>query len=103
MTNIKILIDTFHMNIEETNLEKSISMCGNKLGHVHLADSNRRHPGAGHLNFKSIINKLHQVRYGEFAAFECLPYPDAITAATRGLEYIKMINEKICQNRGKVE
>jgi sugar phosphate isomerase/epimerase len=101
MKNIKLLIDTFHMNIEETSLEQSINLCECMLGHVHLADSNRRYPGAGHLNFKSIIKKLRQIEYDDYAAFECLPFPDAITAAARGLENIKTINEKLASERLK--
>ena len=47
-TNIKLLADLFHMNIEEDNLAESIRKYGNHIGHVHFADSNRKPMGFGH-------------------------------------------------------
>ncbi|MEW5785759.1 MAG: sugar phosphate isomerase/epimerase family protein [Bacillota bacterium] len=88
---VRILIDTFHMNIEEANLEESIARCGGKLGHVHLADSNRRYPGAGHLDFKKIINSLRRIHYDGYGALECLNYPNPRIAAKRGLELLETI------------
>ena len=56
--NFGLLLDTFHMNIEEANIEASIRACGEHIFHFHVADSNRWYPGAGHLDFKSILNTL---------------------------------------------
>ena len=41
----KILLDSFHMNIEEASMEDSIRKAGARTAHVHVADSNRWHPG----------------------------------------------------------
>ncbi|MEW6201976.1 MAG: sugar phosphate isomerase/epimerase family protein, partial [bacterium] len=41
----RILVDTFHMNIEEPSIYKSIKKAESLIGHVHIADSNRWHPG----------------------------------------------------------
>jgi sugar phosphate isomerase/epimerase len=49
--NMGLLLDTFHMNIEEPSIEESIRACGDRIFHFHVADSNRWHPGAGHLDF----------------------------------------------------
>jgi sugar phosphate isomerase/epimerase len=46
--NLKAHLDTFHMNIEEESIENTIVRCKDYIGHVHLADSNRWHPGCGH-------------------------------------------------------
>jgi len=45
--NLKLLADTFHMNIEEVDLAASLKAAGPILGHVHLADTNRQAPGHG--------------------------------------------------------
>jgi sugar phosphate isomerase/epimerase len=53
--NFGLLLDTFHMNIEEPVIEDSIRACGNRIFHFHVADSNRWYPGAGHLDFGTIL------------------------------------------------
>lgn len=89
--NLKLHIDTFHMNIEERDLEESIKMAKTALGHVHFADSNRCHPGAGHLDFESIIRALKDIKYEGYIAFECLPFPTQMEAAEKSLETIKAL------------
>ena len=49
--NFGLLLDTFHMNIEEPSIEDSIRQTGDRIFHFHVADSNRWYPGAGHLDF----------------------------------------------------
>ncbi|NSW91109.1 MAG: sugar phosphate isomerase/epimerase [Firmicutes bacterium] len=94
-SKLKILIDTFHMNIEEADIEESIKKYGNYVGHVHFADSNRRYPGTGHINFRGIINALKEMGYKGYIAFEYLPYPDPDTAAKGGLGYLLTLEKNI--------
>ena len=54
--NFGLLLDTYHMNIEETDILKSIQSCGSHIFHFHVADSNRMHPGGGELEFKAILS-----------------------------------------------
>lgn len=89
--NLGLLLDTFHMNIEEAVIEDSIRVCGDRIFHFHVADSNRRHPGAGHLNFRSIIEALLSTGYSGFISGEFMPLPDADTAAERGIGYLRKI------------
>jgi len=56
--NFGLLLDTFHMNIEEPDIYKSMQICGKRIFHFHVADSNRWYPGAGHLDFKRVSEKL---------------------------------------------
>jgi sugar phosphate isomerase/epimerase len=88
---IGILADTFHMNIEEPVIEKSISDYAGFISHVHLADSNRLAPGFGHLDFVKVLEALKNSGYKGFLSFEILPYPDSDTAAKKALEFIKNI------------
>jgi sugar phosphate isomerase/epimerase len=54
-----------------------------------VADSNRRHPGAGHLDFRAILDVLFAIGYDGFVSGEFLPFPDAETAAQRGIAHLR--------------
>jgi sugar phosphate isomerase/epimerase len=84
-TNVKILADLFHMSIEEANIAQAIRQAGEHLGHVHLADSNRRPAGFGHTDFRPIFTALKDVGYDGFISAEALPYPDSERAAEQTL------------------
>lgn len=77
--NLKVLWDSFHANIEEASLEKSIDSLGSSLGHVHLADSNRLRPGLGRIDFSAVKGSLERISYGGYVSFECLNGPDEKT------------------------
>ncbi|MEW5959552.1 MAG: 5-keto-L-gluconate epimerase [Chloroflexota bacterium] len=89
--NFGLLLDTFHMNIEEPAIEASIRACGDRIFHFHVADSNRWHPGAGHLNFKSILEALFQTGYQGWVSGEFMPLPDADTGAQRAMAYLQAL------------
>lgn len=78
-----VLADSFHMNIEEPNLIQALLGAGDRLGHVHLADSNRFYPGRGHLDFPAMLKALDAMSYNGFLSGEMIPDPDAATAITR--------------------
>jgi sugar phosphate isomerase/epimerase len=90
--NFGLLLDTFHMNIEESNIEASIRSCGARTFHFHVADSNRWYPGAGHLDFKSILASLESTGYRGWVSGEFLPKPDAETAARKSISYLRQIS-----------
>jgi len=89
--NFGLLLDTFHMNIEEPVIEESISTCGERIFHFHVADSNRWYPGAGHLDFKSIISALFDTGYQGYISGEFMPKPASDTAAAMSIEYLRQI------------
>jgi sugar phosphate isomerase/epimerase len=89
--NFGLLLDTFHMNIEEPVIEDSIRACGDRIFHFHVADSNRWYPGAGHLDFKSILDTLFATGYQGYVSGEFMPLPDADTSAQRGLSYLRQL------------
>ena len=69
--SIKVMGDLFHMNIEEDDPGKAIRRADGYLAHVHLADSNRAHPGAGHTDFAPIFGALGDVGFDGYLAMEC--------------------------------
>lgn len=89
--NIGILFDTFHANIEETSMERSIGKARGRLFHVHVADSNRWVPGYGHLNFKQISRALSRISYQGFCSLESLPEPDREHCLREAAEYIRKL------------
>jgi 5-keto-L-gluconate epimerase len=87
--NFGLLLDTFHMNIEEPILEESIRRCGKNIFHFHVADSNRWHPGAGHLDFRSTLKELFSSGYQGWVSGEFIPIPDAQTAAKQSIRFLR--------------
>lgn len=83
MSNVGLLLDTFHMNIEEPDMLKSIENAGARLFHFHIADSNRWYPGAGHIDFSAVVDHLERIGYDGFLSAEIMPKPNADTAAER--------------------
>lgn len=90
--NMGLLLDTFHMNIEEPVIEESIRACGNRVFHFHVADSNRWYPGAGHLDFKSILKTLFDSGFQGYVSGEFMSVPDADTSARRSIAYLRGLN-----------
>ena len=79
--NVGLLPDTFHMNIEETDVPAALRRGGARVWHVHVADSNRRAPGWGHLDFGPIVRTLGEMDYGGFLSAEILQQPGVLDAA----------------------
>ena len=57
-TNVKLLADLFHLNIEEVDIAAAIKAAGAHVGHVHFVDSNRRAADEGHLDYAPIVAAL---------------------------------------------
>jgi sugar phosphate isomerase/epimerase len=89
--NFGLLLDTFHMNIEEPSIEDSIRRCGERIFHFHIADSNRWYPGAGHLDFKSILTALDSSAYQSWISGEFIPKPDAESAAYKSITFLRQV------------
>jgi sugar phosphate isomerase/epimerase len=87
--NFGLLLDTFHMNIEEPDIEAGIRACDDRIFHFHVADSNRWYPGAGHLDFHPILDALFATGYPGWVSGEFLPNPDAGTAAQRSIACLR--------------
>lgn len=86
--NLGLLLDTFHMNIEEARIEDAVCACSGHIFHFHVADSNRWYPGGGHLDFRSVLNALANTGYQGWLSGEFLPEPDALTAARNAIAHL---------------
>ena len=88
-SNLKLMPDLFHMNIEDQNIGDELVKYIDHIGYIHLADSNRHAPGQGHTDFNYIFNKLKSTNYDGWLAVEILPFPDPETAAKQAYDYIR--------------
>ena len=84
--NLALLADLFHMNIEEESISGAILEARGYIGHLHVADSNRRPLGMGHLHIEPIAQALRDIVYNGYASGEALPYPDPDRAAAQTLK-----------------
>jgi sugar phosphate isomerase/epimerase len=92
--NFGILLDTFHMNIEEDSLGDTITKSRKMLRHIHLADNNRKMPGYAHINFQSVMGSLSSIGYNGYASFEPnIGDKDYEDSTKRGLEFIKSLEK----------
>jgi len=66
-----IVADLFHMALEEDDIPEALLKNGRYLGHVHLADSNRRLPGQGVTDFRAALTALRKVGFEGWLSFEC--------------------------------
>jgi sugar phosphate isomerase/epimerase len=87
--NVGLMLDVFHMNIEEASIERSLEAAGERCWHVHIADSNRRYPGAGHLNFDGVFAALETMGYQGYVSAELFPLPDPDTAARETIAFVR--------------
>jgi D-psicose/D-tagatose/L-ribulose 3-epimerase len=68
--NIKIHLDTYHMNIEEKSFYEATKLAGNDLIHYHLCENDRGIPGTGLVDWDDIFKALSEINYTGYAALE---------------------------------
>jgi len=61
--NLKILLDTFHCNIEEKSIPNTIRKVGKDLCHLQGNESDRGTPGTGNLDWLGIKQALQDIEY----------------------------------------
>ena len=68
---LRVLADTYHMNVEEDDPCAALQAAADVLGAVHLSDSNRHQPGAGHVDFAAVLQTLAGVGFTGTLSVEC--------------------------------
>jgi len=69
--HVRILADVYHMNIEEANTQQAMRENRALIRHVHFADNHRYEPGSGQLDFRAVLETLHEIEYQGRICFEC--------------------------------
>lgn len=68
--NAFLHLDTYHMNIEEDGMQKSVLEAGDRLGYVHIGESHRGYLGSGNVDFDSFFSALKKINYQGPITFE---------------------------------
>lgn len=68
--SVKVMLDTFHMNIEEDSMTDAILTAGSLLGHFHVGENNRKVPGKGGFNWPEIGRTLKRIGYDKTVVME---------------------------------
>ena len=95
LSNVKMMIDTFHMNIEDADMWENMRKARDYIIHVHYSDSNRLAPGMGHFNFVKMTEVLKEINYSGYISAEILPVPDSYTAAKQTIDSMKFYFKSI--------
>ncbi len=77
----KLLLDTFHMNIEEDDLPAAFRKAGDLLGHVHVGEGNRKLPGMGHLPWAEMGKALRDIGFDGCVVMEPFMKPGGAVAS----------------------
>lgn len=81
--NLKLHLDTFHMNIEEPDPAAAVRRAGDLLVNMHVSDSNRQAPGRGHTDFPGLLGALREINYQGALVLEPVPWGSDPILATR--------------------
>lgn len=68
--NIKIHLDTYHMNIEEKSWRDPVALAGERLCHFHLCENDRGIPGSGLVDWEELFGALGKLHYEGYAGLE---------------------------------
>ena len=87
--NVRLMPDTFHMNIEDVSIVASLEAAHDAIGYIQVADSNRWAPGQGHLDFAAVFAALDRIGYRGDVGVEILPMPTPDIAARQAIEHLR--------------
>jgi len=72
--NVGLMVDTFHMNIEEKNLGDAVRLAGDRVFHVQVSENDRGAPGSGHVPWAEFFSALDDIGYaGQIVVESFLP------------------------------
>ncbi len=94
--NIGILLDTFHLNIEEKSFKDAISTAGEKLIHFHACENDRGTPGTGHINWNEVSDTLRLTGYDGWISIESFtPFDPNFSSAMRVWRKLESTQDEI--------
>lgn len=88
---IKILPDTYHMNIEEADMFGALKKYSKYYSSIHLSDNNRFFPGFGAIKFKEVIEFLKSINFNGYVALEGNIKNSIIEDITTSMKYLSPI------------
>ncbi len=92
--NFRMMMDIFHMNIEEKSICDCIAKYRPYNIHVHLADNNRKYPGNCGLDIESVIKAFRESGYDGTFCTEIMQMPDQTVSAQKSIEFLAPLFHK---------
>jgi sugar phosphate isomerase/epimerase len=89
LPNLRLMLDVFHMDFEGENVAAALGAARDVLWHVHFADTGRRVPGKGTIDFRAAVEMLRTLGYERFVTVEIKQEPDCATAARRAAAFLE--------------
>jgi sugar phosphate isomerase/epimerase len=91
--NLQLLIDTFHIHLEEDPvlIWDYLPQIASFVAHIHLADCTRRAPGTGHFDFRAFLNIFKDAGYNEYVSVETIMKPSFEEVAKETAHYLSVI------------
>ncbi len=89
--NLFLLLDLFHMNIEERSMSGALLASIGRIGHVHFVENTRSMPGLGCQNFGEILGFLHNAGYDGFLGFEAISRGNPEREAKNAVSYVRAL------------
>ena len=87
--NAGLLLDVFHMSIEESNIPEAIVAAGGLARHVHLADNNRLLPGLGDIAWPTVFAALREIAFDGVLNLECSTSGDPEQTLPRAAHFLR--------------
>ncbi len=92
---MRILPDTFHMNIEEQDLAASLRECADRFSLIHFSENNRFLPGYGGFAFAPVLRVLREMRYHGRVGIEGNTRHDLVTDTRDAVAYLKEVHREV--------
>jgi sugar phosphate isomerase/epimerase len=89
ISNVGLLLDVFHMNIEDNGIIPTILKCKGYIGHVHLPDNQRYACGSGCFDFQAILEALKETGFDGYVSVEAFPVFGEYESARMSIETLK--------------
>jgi sugar phosphate isomerase/epimerase len=86
---LTIMLDTFHINIEESSLDGPIYLAGGRLGHVHIFENHRGLFGTGHVDLGHILRATLEIGYQGFWVFGDFSSNSLQTRAAAAMDFMR--------------
>lgn len=100
--NLGVMLDSFHMNVEEKNLGDAIRNTGKRLKHFHACENDRGAPGSGHVPWHSVAQALKDIRYDGPVVIESFtPKVKSIARAAAIWREFEPSPDALAENGGK--
>ena len=89
--NLGLLLDTYHMNLEDPSVMAGFVEAAKYTMHVHISDTDRLAPGKGKIDFTNVMRTLRAIGYNGYLSVEISQPPDAFASAQQAWNYMNNI------------